>query len=570
MTTLSSTLATLQTYHALLLHKTVTKNKQGGKELIAFLSTPNHRDDLSDLSDSNSGITWSILANALKVSIQNDVTRHQQNKSKKLTVELFDYLRRFVNYCEGGHSGVYLQDKIHKHFNFLTHQMQILSALYDDQFDSNDATKIIGRHVSNTLLKLLQPTEYSGKLSTAKCGRLLTVLFALLDCSRDNTCIAIGKLIQRLVHVCVNGPLGNRIKNKASVARELEVSNMFEDVVTSGYQSDLHCIIDWIVKWFSTIMNAQNSNSSSSSSSSSSSHSSTSNNNTNDDQLAESLFDCLSILMLRSGPNCITSMITKKVNTTAEDDDDDEEEEDEEEDTGDGKNGGRISSAKAPGRAVVSYAISAMGSHKSTLRTSAFRYLRLHLLASHEYVPSTATIDGLLYKKANLQDSSSVSNASNDVFVDNDYASHQARQMCDSLMSKKQMRKLLLTRRNITSQASSERKAQLLLTCDLISYIHQMDRHRRRNRGHPGNGNGGDGGEAGSGGEKELYDASSSSSSSTVASTKRKRIAMHELHRRRQPFQELCHTLLQTGASSDDARVLPPPLMLQCCCFVVV
>ena len=265
-------------------------------------------------------------------------------------------------------------------------------------------------------------------------------------------------------------------------------------------------------------------------------------------------------------------MITKKVNTTAEDDDDEEEEEEEEdEDTSDGKKGGRISSAKAPGRAVVSYAISAMGSHKSTLRTSAFRYLRLHLLASHEYVPSTATIDGLLYKRANLQNSSSVSNASNDVFVDNDYASHQARQMCDSLMSKKQMRKLLLTRRNITSQASSERKAQLLLTSDLISYIHQMDRHRRRNRGHQGNGNGGGG--AGSGGEEEeVFDASSSSSSSassSVASTKRKRIAMHELHRRRQPFQELCHTLLQTGASSDDARVRPPPLMLHCCCLTL-
>ena len=84
-------------------------------------------------------------------------------------------------------------------------------------------------------------------------GRLLCIQFDLLERSRDNTCIQIGKIIQRLVQVCVDGPLsssgsGKRFK-KSSVARELEVSNMFEETCKFGYVSDLQCLCEWIISW---------------------------------------------------------------------------------------------------------------------------------------------------------------------------------------------------------------------------------------------------------------------------------------------------------------------------------
>ena len=82
---------------------------------------------------------------------------------------------------------------------------------------------------------------------------MLCIQFDLLERSRDNTCIQIGKIIQRLVQVCVDGPLsssgsGKRFK-KSSVARELEVSNMFEGTCKFGYVSDLQCLCEWIISW---------------------------------------------------------------------------------------------------------------------------------------------------------------------------------------------------------------------------------------------------------------------------------------------------------------------------------
>ena len=212
--------------------KVATKHKKGGKALVRYLSDKKVRADLNHFSDNNEGVTWHILIKWLKLAIDQDFQRNSSNASKKLSPELCDNLRRVINFCEADDPGQFLKDSISSTFKWIHNIFYQLINHSDGELDQHDEARVIAKHLSSILLKLLEPLTYNQVLSPPRCGKLLCILFDLLDQSRSNTCVAIGKLIHSLTRVCVNGTLGSRSKSKNSVARELEVSNMFEADVT--------------------------------------------------------------------------------------------------------------------------------------------------------------------------------------------------------------------------------------------------------------------------------------------------------------------------------------------------
>ena len=449
-------LVNLQDNLAKLREAAVTKNRAAAKFIVAFLGDPRNVRCLDRSSDG----PWKLLVDLLLNAIGKDLGRYE-NHGKKLTPELYDALLHVVLAAEACSASDgnprRLERRAKTLFKTVYETLNLLTgretSTHTRCLDHGDETKKIGRAFSRILLKLLEPQEYyASELSAQRCGNLLMLFFDLLQQAHANTCTEVGKVLCRLVEVCVFGPLGKGGKGggkkRMIVPRDLESSNIFEHC--APHINDLETILQRIIDWFVASAASTSFGGGAGDRGSPSGHK----DSTSSDRTAESLFRCLSILLQRSGPNCIPVLIRRNAASYEE-----FIEADAGMDKYDRKDDGigATKADRAGGKKIVSYAISVLSSPKPSLRTAAMQYLRLHLQAAREALPGSGS--GHLGR----------------VFIAGDYAADQARNIYANLMSSKPLRKLVSKSRTATSQFSNEKRAQLLLTADLMFYIEAMN-----------------------------------------------------------------------------------------------